>query len=361
MGIDAEYRRMVGWPNRRFVDLVGSEHPIIQAPMANAGGVELCIAASEAGALGSLPCGMLNPGQMREQVAAVSARVKAPLNLNFFCHRMPERTDDAAWRALLQPFYEEFGLAEPPDGPLRLPFDDAACAVVEELKPEVVSFHFGLPDQPLLHRVKAVGAIVIGCATTVEEALQLEQRGVDALIAQGFEAGGHTGRFLGSDPAEALGLFALLPQVVDAIRIPVIAAGGIADARGIAAAFALGASAVQIGTAFLHCPESLLPQEFREVLKRRSTVVTNVYSGGLARAVRGRLIDEIGPVRAEAPPYPLAGAVTMPLFRAAIEKGDFEFLPMLAGQAAPLGQPLPAAELTRRLAADALAIIGGRD
>jgi nitronate monooxygenase len=350
---------MVGWRDRRFLDLVGSEHPIIQAPMANAGGVELCIAASEGGALGSLPCGMLSPEQIREQVAAVRARIRAPINLNFFCHRMPEPADDRDWRALLQPYYEEFGLEEPPPAPLRLPFDEASCAVVEELRPEVVSFHFGLPDETLFERVKASGAVVIGCATTVGEAIWLHQRGVDAIIVQGFEAGGHTGRFLGSDPAEALGLFALLPQVVDAVRLPVIAAGGIADGRGIAAAFALGASAVQIGTAYLHCPESLLPQGFHGMLKRRPTLFTNIYSGGLARAVRGRLIDEIGPIREEAPPYPLAGAVTMPLFRAAVEKGDFEFLPMLAGQSAALGESLPAAELTRKLAGDALAILGG--
>jgi nitronate monooxygenase len=350
---------MVGWPNRRFLDIIGTEHPIIQAPMANAGGVELCVAAIEGGAVGSLPCGMLSPEQVREQVAQVRERVSGPINLNFFCHRMPEATDDQAWRELLRPYYEEFGLAEPPAAPLRLPFDDAACSAVEELRPEVVSFHFGLPETELLERVQATGAKILATATTADEARYLEERGVDAIIAQGFEAGGHTGRFLSSDPAEALGLFALLPQVVDSVGVPGIAAGGIADGRGIAAAFALGASAVQIGTAYLHCPESLLPPGFREMLKRRPTLFTNIYSGGLARAVRGRLIDEIGPIRAEAPPYPLAGAVTMPLFRVAIEKGDYEFLPPLAGQSAALGEPLPAAELTRKLAADALAILKG--
>ena len=351
---------MVGWPDRRWLDLVRSEHPIVQAPMANAGGVELAIAAIEGGAVGSLPCGMLDAEQMREQVAAVRERGSGPLNLNFFCHRMPEQADDHAWRETLQPYYDEFGIGDPPAAPLRLPFDEAACAVVEEVTPEIVSFHFGLPDSDLLGRVKASGAIVIATATTVEEARWLEQRGIDAVIAQGFEAGGHTGRFLGSDPAEAIGLFALLPQVADAISVPVIAAGGIADGRGIAAAFTLGASAAQLGTAYLHCPESLLPDGARQVLKARPTVMTNIYSGGLARAVRGRLVDELGPIRSEAPPYPLAGAVSGPLFRAALECGDYEFMPMLAGQSAPLAHALPAAELTRRLAADALAIIGSQ-
>jgi nitronate monooxygenase len=349
---------MVGWPDRRFLDLVGVEHPIIQAPMANAGGADLCIGAAEGGALGSLPCGMLSPDQLRAQVAAVRERMRGPVNLNFFAHRMPQQADDSAWRAVLRPFYDEFGIGEPPPAPLRLPFDEGACFVVEELKPEVASFHFGLPDAPLLERVRATGAIIVATATTVAEARWLEDRGVDVIIAQGFEAGGHTGRFLGSDPAEALGLFALLPQVVDAVAVPVIAAGGIADGRGIAAAFALGASAVQMGTAYLHCPESLLKDKQQALLKTRPTLFTNIYSGGLARALRGRLIEEIGAIRDDAPAYPLAGAVTMPLYRAALEYGDFEFMPSLAGQAGPLGQPLPAAELTRKLAADALAIIG---
>jgi nitronate monooxygenase len=326
--------------------------------MANAGGAELCIAAMQAGALGSLPCAMLSPEQVREQVAQVRGRASGPLNLNFFCHQMPAETDDSAWRAVLKPYYQAFGLADPPPAPMRLPFDAAMCAVVEEVRPEVVSFHFGLPEQALLDRVTATGAKVFGCATTVEEARWLEDRRVDAIIAQGLEAGGHTGRFLGSDPAEAIGLFALLPQVVDAVRVPVIAAGGIADARGIAAAFVLGASAVQLGTAYLACPESLVPEGARQVLGSRPTVMTNVYSGGLARATRGRLVDEIGAVRSEAPPYPLAGAASGPLFRAAMERGDFEFMPMLSGQSAPLVQQLPAADLTRKLAADALAILG---
>lgn len=350
---------MVGWPDRRWLGLVGVEHPIIQAPMANLGGVDLCAAAIGGGALGSLPCAMLTPDQVREQVASVRGRAGGPLNLNFFCHTMPEQADDSAWRALLRPYYEEFGIAEPPAAPLRLPFDESSCAVVEEVRPEVVSFHFGLPVRGLFDRVKASGAVVIATATTVAEARWLEQHGVDAIIAQGFEAGGHIGRFLGSDPAEAVGLFSLLPQLVDAVSVPVIAAGAIADGRGIAAAFVLGASGVQLGTAYLHCPESLLPPPAREALTKRPTVMTNLYSGGLARAVRGRLVDEVGPVRAEAPPYPLAGAASIPLFRAALERGDFDFMPTLAGQSAALGRAIAAAELTRRLAAEALAILTG--
>jgi nitronate monooxygenase len=351
---------MVGWPERRFLDLVGPDHPIIQAPMAGAGGVELCVAAIEGGALGSLPCGMLSPEQVRVQVAEVRSRTNGPLNLNFFCHKMPVDSDDSAWRALLRPYYDEFGVEPGTGGALRLPFDADMCAVVEELRPEVVSFHFGLPDPRLLDRVKVGGAVVIGNATTVEEARWLERRGADAIIAQGFEAGGHSGRFLGSDPAEALGLFALVPQIAEAVSVPVIAAGGIGDGRGIAAAFILGASAVQLGTAYLHTPETPISDRHRQDLKEGHTLFTNLMTGGLARGLHGRLVDELGPVRAEAPPYPLASAALAPIRAAAEKRGEYGFGPMWAGQAAPLGQAIPAAELTRKLAADALAIFERR-
>jgi nitronate monooxygenase len=350
---------MVAWPERRFLDLVGTEHPIMQAPMAGAGGVELCVAAMRGGALGSLPCGMLSPDTVRDQLSEVHERAGGPVNLNFFCHSMPAGDfDDAAWRALLEPFYDEYGVG-PSDAPtpLRLPFDEAMCSVVEEVRPEVVSFHFGLPAEDLLARVKAAGAIVIGNATSVEEAVWLESRGVDAIIAQGFEAGGHTGRFLGSDPADAIGLFALLPQIVDAVGVPAIAAGGIGDGRGIAAAFDLGASGVQLGSAYLHCPESLISGAHRRALSDGKTVMTNLITGGLARGVPGRLVHDLGPVRSEAPPYPLASVALAPIRAAAEKQGEYGFSPLWAGQAAALGEPLPAAELTRKLAGDALAIL----
>ena len=349
---------MVDWPDRRFLDLVGCEHPIVQAPMAGAGGVDLCVAAIEGGALGSLPCSMHSPDDVRAQVAEVRERAGGPLNLNFFCHKMPGQVDDAGWRALLKQFYEEYGVQGGNGGALRMPFDAVMCATVEELAPEVVSFHFGLPEPTLLDRVKATRAVVIGNATTVEEARWLERSGVDAIIAQGFEAGGHTGRFLGGNPAEAIGLFALLPQVADAVSVPVIAAGGISDGRGIAAAMILGASAMQLGTAYLHAPETKISEAYRQRLTDGRTLYTNLMTGGLARGLHGRLIDELGPVREEAPPYPLASAALAPIRAAAEKRGEYGFAPMWAGQAAPLGRALPAAELTQRLAADALAILG---
>jgi nitronate monooxygenase len=337
---------------RRFLDLIGAQVPIVQAPMAGAGGVDLCVGAIEGGALGSLPCALFSPDEVREQVAAVRRRAAGPINLNFFCHAMPESPDEGPWRALLRPYYEEFGVQPEPPGPLRMPFDSAMCETVEELRPEAVSFHFGLPEEALLRRVKQAGTVIIGNATTPEEARWLEVRGVDAVIAQGFEAGGHSGRFLGSDPAAALGLVALLPQVADVVSVPVIAAGGIGDGRGIAAAVALGASAVQLGTAYLHCPESLIRPEHRASLGEGGTIFTNLFTGGLARGAATRLVRELGPVRTEAPPYPLAAAALAPL------KHVPGFAPMWAGQSAPLGRAIPAAELTRSLAADALAVLG---
>jgi nitronate monooxygenase len=351
---------MVDWADRRFLELVGCEHPIIQAPMAGAGDVALCIAASRGGALGSLPCAMITPDQARQQLAAVRSAGSGPINLNFFCHQMPRDSDDSAWRLLLRPYYEEYGVEAGNGGALRLPFDAAMCSVIEDLRPEVVSFHFGLPERSLLDRVKGSCAVVIGNATSVDEARWLEERGVDAIVAQGFEAGGHTGRFLGADPAEAMGLFALLPQIADVVAVPIIAAGGIADGRGIAAALTLGASAVQLGTAYLHCPEAAISDVHRRHLGDGRTCFTNLMTGGLARGLHGRLIDDLGAVREEVPPYPLASAALAPLRSAAEKKGDYGFGPMWAGQAAPLGEALPATELTRKLAADALAILGCR-
>ncbi|HEX8222301.1 MAG TPA: nitronate monooxygenase [Allosphingosinicella sp.] len=350
------------WRDRRFAALLGSRHPILLAPMAGAGGVDLAVGAIEGGAVGSLPGAMLAPDDMRSQVEQVRARAAGPINLNFFCHRTPDGADEPAWRALLAPFYEHYRVAaNSAAGPVRRPFDDAMCEVVEAVRPELVSFHFGLPEEGLLDRVRAVGARVIANATTVAEARWLAERSIDAVIAQGWEAGGHAGRFLGGRPDEHMGLFALLPQIADSVDCPVIAAGGIADGRGIAAALTLGAAAVQIGSAYLHCPESLIAPAHRAALASEAAehgVFTNLFSGGLARGLWTAPMEALGPVRSEAPPFPLATAALAPLARAAAERGEPGFRPMWAGQAARLGKPLPALELTQLLARDALARLG---
>lgn len=345
-----------GWPDRRFADLLGSRLPIIAAPMAGAGGVELAVRAIQGGAVGSLPCARLRPEEVRAQAAEVRAGATGPLNLNFFCHVMPGAADDYTWRTLLQPFYEEFGVEPAPVGRLRRPFEEALCAAVEDARPELVSFHFGLPHDALLARVRATGARILGNATTLAEARTLAAHGVDAIIAQGWEAGGHAGRFLDSPIEEAMGVMALVPQIADATGLPVIAAGGIGDARGIAAALMLGAAAVQIGTAYLHCPESLIGPVHRAGLASgaaEQTAFTNLFSGGLARGLPTRLTDELGRIRPEAPPFPLASPALAPLAKAAPG-----FAPMWAGQAARLGRALPARDLTETLGREALALLG---
>ncbi|MGZ8337249.1 MAG: NAD(P)H-dependent flavin oxidoreductase [Allosphingosinicella sp.] len=347
------------WPDARFADLLGSRWPIVAAPMAGAAGVELAVAAIEGGAVGSLPCALLTPEQVRGQVAEVRARCAGPLNLNFFCHLMPPAGDDRAWRALLRPFYEEYGIE--PDAAAapaaRLPFDAAMCAIVEEVRPQLVSFHFGLPEPSLLERVRACAPRILATATTVEEGRWLAAHGIDAIIAQGWEAGGHAGHFRDGRPDEQMGLFALVPQLVDATGLPVIAAGGIADARGVVAALTLGAAAVQLGTFYLLAPESLIGADHRVALQSEEaerTTFTNLYSGGLARGLPTRLTEALGPIRAEAPPFPLAAEALAPLARAADARGESGFRPMWAGQSARLAQALPARELTERLGRDVL-------
>jgi nitronate monooxygenase len=298
----------------------------------------------------------------REQFSIIRQRVAAPVNLNFFCHT-PDESDparEAGWKQRLSSYYGELGLdpAAPFNAANRAPFDAAMCELVEELKPEVVSFHFGLPDQALLKRVKAAGCLVISSATIVREAIWLEQHGADVIIAQGAEAGGHRGMFLTDDIAEQPGTFALVPQVVDAVKVPVIAAGGIADGRGIAAAFALGASGVQIGTAYLRCPESRVSGPARIALAEArddATVITNVMTGRPARGVRNRVMREVGPISADAPAFPHAATALGPLKVAAEKLGKVDFTNLWAGQALRLGREMPAAELTRALAAAALA------
>jgi nitronate monooxygenase len=350
------------WPDRRLLDLFKTEFPIVLAPMAGVMDHELVIAAAQGGALGSLPCAMIPVEKAREQINITRQRVAAPINLNFFCHT-PVAADaarEAGWKARLAAYYKEFGLdpAAPVNAANRAPFDEAMCALVEEMKPEVVSFHFGLPDAALVKRVKAAGAIVMSSATTVKEAIWLEENGADVIIAQGAEAGGHRGMFLTENIAEQPGTFALVPQVVDAVKVPVIAAGGIADGRGIAAAFALGASGVQIGTAYLRCPESKVIAPARLALAQAhddSTVITNVMTGRPARGVANRAMREVGPISPDAPAFPHAATSLGPLKAAAEKLGKVDFTNLWAGQAVRMGRDMPAAELTRALAGAALA------
>jgi nitronate monooxygenase len=349
------------WPDRRLIELLDIELPIVQAPVAGVMDWELAAAAAEAGALGSLPCAMLNADQMREQMVKIRARTERPINLNFFCHTPPVLNNEreARWRERLAPYYRELGIdpAAPVPSSNRTAFNAAFCDVVEEVRPEVVSFHFGLPEPLLVNRVKAMGAVVLSSATTATEARWLEAHGADAIIAQGNEAGGHRGMFLTDDLAAQVGTFALVPQIVDAVKVPVIAAGGITDARGIAAAFALGAAGAQIGTAYLWSPEARISAPHRAALngaQSDGTAVTNLMTGRPARGIINRVMREIGPVADVAPDFPLAAGALAPLRAKAEAQGSGDFSPMWAGQAASLGRALPAGELTKRLAVEAL-------
>ena len=333
--------------------LFGIELPIIQAPMAGAQGSALAVAVSNAGGLGSLPCAMLTVEAMKTELAAIKAGTTRPFNVNFFCHMppAPDMARENAWRAALAPYYSEFGVDANaiPAGPGRAPFSAAVADALAAFKPGVVSFHFGLPAADLLARVKGWGSKVLSSATTVDEARWLEAHGVDAVIAQGAEAGGHRGMFLSADLSTQVGTFALLPQIVRAVNCPVIAAGGIADARGVAAALALGAAGAQVGTAYLLCPESLTSAVHRAALKSeaaRHTALTNLFTGRPARGIVNRVIRELGPISAAAPAFPLATAAIAPLRAQAESQGSGDFSPLWSGQNASGCREIPAAQLT---------------
>ena len=352
------------WPDRRTLELLSIELPIIQAPMAGPNTSALAIAVAQAGGLGSLPCALLSSARVEQEWALIRAATDKPVNLNFFCHEapVPDVGREQRWRARLAPFAAAFGLdpAAPYPASNRNPFDAAACELVERLRPQVVSFHFGLPRADWLARVQATGAKVLSSATTVVEARWLAERGCDAIIAQGYEAGGHRGMFLTDDLATQLGTLALVPQVVDAVRVPVIAAGGIMDARGVAAAFMLGASAVQLGTAYLFCPEARVGAVHARALREvgeQPTALTNLFSGRPARGIVNRVMRELGPMSPHTPAFPLAGGALGPLRTAAEQSGSDDFTPLWAGQAAALARELPAGELTRQLANEALRLL----
>ena len=337
--------------------LLGTEFPLIQAPMAGVQDSALCIAAASAGALGSLPCAMLTAEALARELAAIRAAGIRRYNLNFFCHRppMPDAAREARWRDALAPYYGEQGIdpAAIPAGPGRAPFSSELAEAIAGFAPPVVSFHFGLPAPELLARIKAWGAVVLSSATTVEEARWLEANGADAIIAQGLEAGGHRGHFLSPDLSLQAGTFALLPQVVRAMRVPVIAAGGIADAAGVAAAMALGAAGVQVGTAYMLAHEATTSPLHRAALAgpgSAHTALTNLYTGRPARGIPTRLMRELGPLSDLPPEFPLATAALAPLRASAEAAGSTDFSPLWCGQNAGGCRAAPAADITRSLA-----------
>lgn len=337
-----------------FATRLGLAHPIIQAPMAGSQGSKLAIAVCNAGGLGSLPCAMLTPNDMRTELGVIKQRTDAPFNVNFFCHQTPARdaAREATWRERLLPYYNELGIAQESilEAPPRAPFSAEMAELLSEFEPAVVSFHFGLPARVLVDRVKKWGALVMSTATTVREAQWLEANGADVVIAQGNEAGGHRGMFLETDITTQIGTMALVPQIVSAVNIPVVAAGGVATASGVQAALALGASAVQIGTAFLLCPEASTSAIHRAALKSddaKHTAITNIFTGRPARGIVNRAIRELGPISDVAPAFPLAATAMFPLRARFEEQGSDEFSPLWAGQNVTGNRERPAADLVR--------------
>jgi nitronate monooxygenase len=338
--------------------LVGVELPIIQAPMAGSQASGLAVAVSQAGGLGSLPAAMLTLDALRHELSTIRAKTDKPFNVNFFCHvpPPPDAGREAAWRGVLAPYYAEYGIDAKGigAGPGRAPFSHEVADVVEAFKPAVVSFHFGLPPEELLARLRTWGAKIVSSATTIDEARWLEARGVDAIIAQGSEAGGHRGIFLSSDLTTQTGTFALLPQIVRAVKVPVIAAGGIADAQGVAAALALGAAGVQIGTSYLLCPEATTSKVHRAALASdaaQHTALTNIFTGRPARGIVNRFIKEMGPISTAVPAFPLATSALAPLRAKAESAGSSDFSPLWSGQNATGCRAIPAGEMTHALVA----------
>lgn len=350
------------WPDRRLCDLLDIEHPIVQAPMAGSDSPALAAAVANAGGLGSLGCAMMSPERCRAAYEEARRASNGALNLNFFAHRPPLRDAARETRAagLLAPFYAELGL----DGPPRIeeaspPFGAPLFEVVAALRPRVASFHFGLPEARFVDALKQAGTVILCSATTAAEARDLEARGVDAVIAQGWEAGGHQGFYLQDRPAQT-GTMALVPQIVDAVTVPVIAAGGIADGRGIAAALALGAAGVQLGTAFLTCPESAAPPPHRRALLAAdggATRMTRAFSGRPARGIVNRYMEAMAAHEAELPDFPLLNAGTGPLRRASAQADSPDFVSLWSGQAVALNRELPAADLVSALAEEARAAL----
>jgi nitronate monooxygenase len=342
----------------RVKSVLGIDLPIIQAPMAGVQGSAMAVAVSEAGGLGSLPCAMLPATSLKSELALIQSQTTRPYNVNFFCHvqSRPDAAVDAAWRALLEPYYAELGVDALAHGAgtSRRPFDRVTAEIIGEFRPKIISFHFGLPEPSLLAFVRSWGAKILSSATTIEEARWLSSNGADAIIAQGLEAGGHRGSFLTNDTEAQMGTFALLPQVVRAVNIPVIAAGGIADARGVSAALTFGAIAAQVGTAYLLCSEATTSAVHRNALaseQARHTVVTNVFSGRPARGIVNRLIREAGPMSSIVPAFPHAASAVAPLRAKAESMGSADFSPLWAGQNSSGCKNISASVLTRELSA----------
>ena len=351
------------WPSDRLQKLFGIEHPVVQAPMAGASTPAMAVAVANAGGMGSLGCAMLTAEQLRAAAGEVAAGTNGAVNFNFFVHEEPDlvRHDPAPMRAALAPYYAEYGLGEPAPARAGAPaFDDAMLEVLLACGPKVASFHFGLPSARAVEALKRAGVKLVGNATNVAEARALEAGGMDAIVAQGAEAGGHRGAFIGAAHENDMGAMALVPLVVDAVRIPVIAAGGIFDGRGVAAAMMLGAAGAQVGSAFLRANESSTHALHKQALAEtpdNATKLTRLFSGRPARSIRNRLVRELATHEADAAPFPTQRGVIAPLAKAAADRGSADFMQLWSGQAGMRAEAAPSAEIFRRICDEALALL----
>jgi nitronate monooxygenase len=351
------------WPDRRLCDLLGIEHPIIQAPMAGSDTPALAAAVANAGGLGSIGCAVMSPEQFSAVYAETRVATNRALNMNFFAHAVPgdDEQKAARARALLTPFFMEFDLGEVPEViETFFPFGEAVFEAITEARPRVVSFHFGRPQARFVTALKDAGTVILCTATTPAEARDLEASGVDAIIAQGWEAGGHHGYYLTPKGAQT-GTMALVPQIVDAVGLPVIAAGGIADGRGIAAALALGAAGVQIGTAFLTTAEAGISAPHRAALMASDgsdTRPTRAFTGRPARGVVNRYMAAMAAHEDALPDFPLMNTVTGPLREASAGAGSPDFISLWSGQAVGLNRETTAAALVERLVAETQEALG---
>ena len=344
------------WPTNALTERLKLKYPILQAPMGSASTPALAAAVSNAGGLGGLGMWGRTAEQAGRRIAGFRQQSGGSLNVNYPIWPDPRCAPETreAMRQHLQAHYEAHGLGAVPEpqGEVSDVGPDHV-ALLLETKPEAVSFHFGLPEPEVVEAIKAAGIFIVSSATTVAEARLLEKSGVDAIIAQGSEAGGHRATFTGVDVSMQPGLFALLPQIVDAVRVPVIAAGGVADGRTAAAALMLGASGVQLGTAFLRCEEADVRDAHRAALRQPTdacTVVTAAVSGRPARYIRNRLVDEMVACGLKTLPVPAQYSLTQPLS----ESGDPDWTVLMSGQSAALARDTTAAELVERLAKETM-------
>jgi nitronate monooxygenase len=358
------------WPRTDLIDLLDIEHPLLQAPMGGESTPEMAIAVGNAGGLGGLGCSYLSNDELSDKVAQIRQGTSAPFNLNFFVHSPPAENPEiyAHTRERIAPFYAELGIEDFPH-PLEAPCDTFTQSRLEcllDLRPRVVSFHFGLPDSAMVRALQDVGTLLISSATMVAEARWLNAGGIDAIIAQGWEAGGHRGTFHVSREDFGVGGLALIPQVVDAVDVPVIAAGGIGDGRGIAAAMVLGASGVQLGSAFLSCPEANISDAYRAALQNTSdddTRLSAAFSGRPARAMNNRYIEAMAQSHHPLPDYPTMYSFSDALSLAGEKTGNSGFEFYLWGQAAALNRERSTADLMDLLiseAQDALQAAAGK-